>query len=193
MFTWTGILIGGQPTQSDWQFLPSGTMTRVVYDNVINTTAVNNAASATPTYTLVMDNFNSGATQDKVNIALELVNNTGQDFYGQDGLIPAGGTFYLVGQLDPAAGTGLADADAWAAAGVYTGANNTIAHPGYGKTRVFIQDFKTTVNFNISENALKKAYSSIPDLRSTKLLFGLSVDLTWKTGLSFDIDLGPTD
>ena len=38
--------------------------------------------------------------------------------------------------------------------------------------------------------ALQKAYSSIPDLRSTKLLFGLSVDLTWKAGLSFDIDLG---
>jgi len=189
MFTWTGILIGGQPTQSDWQFLPSGERSRVIYDNVINTTAITKSVTSPykPTYTLVMDNYNSTDPQEKVNIALELVNNTGHDFYGKDGLIPANGTFYLVGQLDPASGTGLAD---WTTAGVYTGANNTIAHPGYGKKRVFIQDFKTTVNFNISENALQKAYSSIPDLRSTKLLFGLSVDLTWKAGLSFDIDLG---
>ena len=138
-----------------------------------------------------MDNFVSGdgATQEPVNIAVEIKNNSGRDFYGHDGLIPAGGTFYLVGQLNPANGTGLADAAAWAAAGVYTGANNTIAHPGYGKTRVFIQDFKTTVNFNISEKALQKAYSSIPDLRSTKLLFGLSVDLTWKAGLEFNVNL----
>ena len=195
-FEWTGILIGGQPTKSDWQFLPSGERSRVIYDKVINTTAITKTVESPykPTYTLVMDNFVSGddATQEPVNIALEIKNNSGHDFYGQDGLIPDKGTFYLVGQLNPANGTGLAD---WTAAGVYTGADgtNTIAHPGYGTNRVFIQDFKTMVNFNISEKALQKAYSSIPDLRSTKLLFGLSVDLTWKAGLEFNIDLGPTD
>jgi hypothetical protein len=138
-----------------------------------------------------MDNFVSGdgATQEPVNIALEIKNNSGRDFYGADGLIPAGATFYLVGQLDPAAGTGLANAEAWAAAGVYTGANNTIAHPGYGTKRVFIQDFKTIANFTISADGLKKAYSSIPDLRSTQILFGLSVDLTWKAGLTFNVNL----
>ncbi|MBQ1816388.1 MAG: hypothetical protein II122_02495, partial [Bacteroidaceae bacterium] len=198
LFTWKGILIGGQPAQSDWQFLPSSgtTMSRVVYDNVINTRAITKTASTTPTYTLVMDNFISGSpipTQDKVNIALEIVNK-GEDFYGADGLIPAGATFYLVGQIDPAAPTSGTPPIDWTK--VYnnttTPYENVIAHPGYGTQRVFIQDFKTMVNFNISEDGLKKAYSSIPDLRSTKLLFGLSVDLTWKTGLSFDIDLGPT-
>ena len=188
LFTWKGILIGGQPAQSDWQFLPSeGTkMSRVVYDNVINTPKITTAASSTPTYTLVMDNFisGSGATQDKVNIALEIVNN-GEDFYGADGLIPAGGTFYLVGQIDPAQ-AGLPDIN-WT--GTYDGNNNTIAHPGRGTKRAFIQDFKTMVNFNISEDGLKNAYSSIPDLRSTKLLFGLSVDLTWKEGLTFDVEI----
>ena len=160
-------------------------MSRVVYDNVINTTAITKTASTTPTYTLVMDNFNSGGTQDKVNIALEIVNN-GEDFYGADGLIPAGATFYLVGQIDPTAPTSGTPID-WT--GTYDGTNNTIAHPGRGTQRVFIQDFKTMVNFNISEDGLKKAYSSIPDLRSTKLLFGLSVDLTWKTGLTFDVEI----
>lgn len=188
LFTWKGILIGGQPAQSDWQFLPSEgtTMSRVIYDNVINKPEITKTASSTPTYTLVMDNFisGSGATQDPVNIALEIVNN-GDDFYGADGLIPAGGTFYLVGQINPAQ-TGLPDIN-WT--GTYDGNNNTIAHPGRGTKRVFIQDFKTMVNFNISEDGLKKAYSSIPDLRSTKLLFGLSVDLTWKPGLTFDVEI----
>jgi hypothetical protein len=138
-----------------------------------------------------MDNFVSGdgATQEPVNIALEIKNNSGRDFYGADGLIPAGATFYLVGQIDPT-DVNLPDIN-WT--GTYDGSNNTYAHPGRGTKRAFIQDFKTMVNFNISNNGLQKAYSSIPDLRSTKLLFGLSVDLTWKTGLTFDVDLvGPT-
>lgn len=191
MFTWKGILIGGQPTESNWQFLPSGERSRVIYDNAINAAAVNNAPSATPTYTLVMDNYNGGTNEDKVRIALELENNTGQDFYGQDGLIPAGGTFYLVGELDPTSPTSGTPIN-WGEVYNHATKPDVIDHPGLGTQRVFIQDFKTTVNFNISEKALQKAYSSIPDLRSTKLLFGLSVDLTWKTGLSFDIDLGPT-
>lgn len=187
LFTWKGILIGGQPALSDWQFLPKSgtTMSRVVYDSIINVPAITTTASTTPTYTLVMDNFNSGESQDKVNIALEIVNN-GEDFYGADGLIPAGATFYLVGQIDPTAPKSGSSID-WAK--TYDGTNNTIAHPGRGTQRVFIQDFKTIVNFNISEDGLKKAYSSIPDLRSTKLLFGLSVDLTWKTGLTFDVEI----
>ena len=191
LFTWKGILIGGQPAESDWQFLPKSgtTMSRVVYDSIINVPAITTTASTTPTYTLVMDNFKSTDPQEKVNIALEIVNN-GEDFYGADGLIPAGATFYLVGQLDPTTPTSGAPID-WTK--VYnnttTPYENVIAHPGYGTQRVFIQDFKTMVNFNISEDGLKKAYSSIPDLRSTKLLFGLSVDLTWKTGLTFDVEI----
>ena len=138
-----------------------------------------------------MDNYLGAGTQQTVNVALEIKNNSGKDFYGVDGIIAAGATFYLLGQLDPASGTGLTDAAAWAAAGVYTDADETktIAHPGYGTKRVFIQDFKTIANFTISADGLKKAYSSIPDLRSTQILFGLSVDLTWKNGLTFNVEI----
>ena len=191
-FVWTGILIGGQPTQSDWQFLPSSgtSMSRVIYDNEINKPAGINITTekSAPNYTLVMDNFISGdpiPAQNPVNIALEIKNNSGQDFYGADGLIPNGATFYLVGQIDPTK-DGVPEID-WT--DTYDGSNNTYAHPGRGTKRAFIQDFKTMVNFNISNNGLQKAYSSIPDLRSTKLLFGLSVDLTWRTGLTFNVDL----
>ena len=53
--------------------------------------------------------------------------------------------------------------------------------------RVFVQDYTTTANFTIKD--LKKAYVTIPDLRASQLQLGLSVDLTWQSGLTFDVDL----
>ena len=192
-FEWTGILIGGQADKLKYDFTTNDKtqMNKVIYDNVINTPNKITTGSGTPTYTLVMDNYLGAGTQQTVNVALEIKNNSGKDFYGVDGIIAAGATFYLLGQLDPASGTGLVDENAWKAAGVYTDADETktIAHPGYGTNRVFIQDFKTIANFTISADGLKKAYSSIPDLRSTQILFGLSVDLTWKAGLTFNVNL----
>ena len=113
-------------------------------------------------------------------IALEFKNNLGQDFYGAKGLIPAGSTFYLVGKLSPASG------------GTWTNpySSKTDYRVSYSnKPRVFAQDFKTVATFNLIENSLQKAYSTVPDLRSTEMLFGLSVDLKWQPGLTFDVDL----
>ena len=179
-FVWTGVLIGGQADLLKYDFTTDNTenMNKVIYDNDINKPSGINITTTTsaPNYTLVLDNYLADkGTQQTVNVALEIKNNSGKDFYGVDGIIAAGATFYLVGQLVPA-GT-----ITWT--GVYDN------HPGYNKTRVFIQDFKTIANFTISANGLKKAYSSIPDLRSTQMLFGLSVDLTWKPGLTFDVEI----
>ena len=55
------------------------------------------------------------------------------------------------------------------------------------KLRVFIQDYTTTADFTI--NSLKNAYVTIPDLRATKLQLGLSVDLKWQSGLTFDVPI----
>ena len=44
----------------------------------------------------------------------------------------------------------------------------------------------TTANFKIGENSLKYAYLTVPDLRSSSVTLGLSVDLNWSTGLVFD-------
>ena len=52
--------------------------------------------------------------------------------------------------------------------------------------RVFIQDHMTTANFKIGANSLKYAYLTVPDLRSSSVTLGLSVDLKWETGLTFD-------
>ena len=127
------------------------------------------------------------AAQDAVYIALEFRNNSEQDFYGNYNLIRKGGTFYLIGQLDPNK-AGLADPiwPTYHALPPYNadGASKKIK-------RVFMQDYMTTANFTIGEGSLRYAYLTVPDLRSSSLTLGLSVDIKWETGLVFnDILLG---
>lgn len=175
------MLVGGQPDAVNWQFVNESTTATdrdaVVYDTDLTNISATTTASAV-NYTLLLDNWSTASTgQDKVNIAIELENG-GQDFYGVDGLIGAGQKFYLVAQLDPAK-AGL----------------NTITFPDASKcvyphtytTRVFMQDFTTKANLNIK--SLKNAYVTIPDLRSSKLQLGLSVDLSWQSGLVFNEDI----
>ena len=59
-----------------------------------------------------------------------------------------------------------------------------------------MQDYVTTANFTIVKNdgtshanGLGAAYNVIPDLRTPALSIGLSVDLTWQSGLTFNVDL----
>jgi hypothetical protein len=44
----------------------------------------------------------------------------------------------------------------------------------------------TSATFKIGANSLKSAYTTIPDLRASQISLGLSVNLEWQTGLSFD-------
>ena len=195
-FEVTGILIGGQPNTVNWQFINTSTdadsRKYVVYDKVTNGVKAKASSSSYSTdaiYTLVFDNWILGNTQEKVTFALELQNGD-VEFYGQEGVIAAGQKFYLIGQLDPsqpAAGSAIT----WPE---YTGESNTLPnsyenrYPVKAKTnRVFVQDFTTTARVNIK--SLKNAYVTIPDLRATKLQLGLSVDLTWQTGLTFDVSI----
>jgi hypothetical protein len=58
-------------------------------------------------------------------------------------------------------------------------------------TRIFTQDYKTIATFNFTSTSLQSAYNTVPDLRSSQLSFGLSVDLVWRPGLTFDnVELG---
>lgn len=167
-FTLKGILVGAQPASVNWDYTP----TAAAYDHTIYdrqmTTADNkiyNGGVGTTNYTLVLDNAN--ATTKSVYVTLELVNNTGVDFYGVDGLVPDGGTFYLVGTLDPE-----------------TGGNGDSK-----QDHVFVKSHRTIANFHIGAESLKKAYNTIPDLRSTQISLGLAVDLEWKDGITFTVDL----
>ena len=179
-FPITGILIGGQPKKVGWNFEAANTVTTndfkyTIYDNDMNKgTSTNLTANvngtAIPNYTLVLDNKdNSGATsQNKVYITIELENNA-SDFFGADGLIPKGSKFYMVGELDPKTTSGITQP---------TG--DTLDH-------VFVKDHTTIANFTIK--SLKKAYNHIPDMRTSKINVGLAVDLEWKSGITFDVNL----
>lgn len=216
-FIVTGVLVGGQPNQVGWDFLPTAPDARdkVVYDRILSSNStdgvydavtypaevyVKNAAKSysfvksagtQPNYTLLFDNWTDEATQkDNVAVAIELINNTGKDFYGRDNIIPAGGTFYLAGQLKTGTGGNqTATAVEW---GKYNESGNEdykVRFPAWNVNRIFIQDHTTSATFSFSDDALKKAYSTVPDLRSIQMLFGLSVDLEWLTGMEFEGEL----
>lgn len=186
-FPITGILVGGQPEIVDWNFIDNdagpGSFSKTVYDNAVPNTMVAkyNNGLLVPNYTLLLDNYVNGdqEDQDLVNLCIELTNNSGQGFYGVDGYIPVGEKFYLIGQLNPNAITGI------------TGPGNVPAddriYPQKDIKRVFMQDYKTTANITI--NSLKKAYVTIPDMRSIKLELGVSVDLKWETGYNFNVEI----
>ena len=172
----TGIIIGGQKPV-DWKFEPmqSTSTTTVpiytIYDDITKSTANSEGIAVGSTLdkyvnsTLVLESEGkNGDVEDKVNVALEFVNN-GDDFFGANkGLIPHGTKFYLVCSLD---------------AGDYTSSQ------GYTDTggKVFKQDFVTKAQFTIAK--LKSAYNTIPDLRNPAVELGLSVDLEWQKGIEF--------
>ena len=121
-------------------------------------------------------------TQDPVYVALEFQNNSGRDFYGNHNLIQDGGYFYLIAELNPENATG--NAPVWPTNYVLPpykadGTSNQV-------TRVFMQDYMTSAVFTLGENSLKHAYLTVPDLRAGSMTLGLSVDVNWSTGLSFD-------
>ena len=134
----TGILIGGQKNV-DWQFEPKSGKEYTLYDNIQKST-----------------------TADKVNVALEFINND-KDFVGKDGIVAKGTKFYLVGSLDV----------------------SEVSNDEKNKTggKVFKQDYITKAQFAIS--SLKTAENTIPDLRNPNVEIGLSVNLTWQDGITF--------
>ena len=176
-----GMLIGGQPAFAQYEYLPqTDVWSKVIYDRFsVDGTAVN--SSGVSNYTLALDNYTAVTTQKTVNIALEMT--ADKDFYGVSGKIKSGQKFYLIGSLDPNA-TGLTAVD-WAKHTSFKTGDK-----GQGIDRVFIRDAKTEATFTLGATCLQKAYSTIPDLRSTQMLFGISVDLAWKTGLAFEVTIG---
>lgn len=168
-FKVTGILIGGQPASVDWKYEPAstGSFDNTIYDKEMNGSmaAKNETSASNANYTLVFDNKKSD-TQSPVYVTIELENNSGQAFYGKDGIIQKDTKFYLVGQLNP---------------------NKEGQAKPTGVNRVFMQDYVTTANFNIKN--LKDAYNCIPDLRTSGINVGLAVDLSWKTGITFNVEI----
>lgn len=169
-FPVTAIIVGGQPDKVGYDFtgVTTTTFDYNIYDKFpANTVAKNETTASNANYTLVLDNSKDVNTNKTVYFALELTNNSGINFYGHDGLIANGMKFYLIGELDPT--------------------EATFSGTGAKPTNVFTKDYVTTANVKIS--SLADAYVTIPDLRAERLSLGLSVDLTWQTGLEFDVEI----
>lgn len=175
-FPVSAVLIGDQ-RKVDFQFAPVSKTEKqyTIYDKELTgINATTNGSKANNTLAL------ETPADENVNVLLELTNNTSKRFKGKDGYVPAGGKFYLLAPLTPSKGTG------------YTAGT---------LDKVFMQDYVTTANFTIVKNTkdastnpnqdkgLGAAYNVIPDLRTPALSIGLSVDLTWQTGLTFDVKL----
>lgn len=167
-FKVTGLLIGNQPDKVVYDFSPIGgdQFSKTVWDSNVNLSAKTNDFSD-PNYTIVLPNNISGTDQKEVLFALELVNNSGRAFKGADGIVETDAKFYLIGTLKPTEG-------------------GTVA--GVTNPSVFMSDYQTTAKVTIS--SLKKAYNCIPDIRTTSMQLGLSVDLEWKSGLQYNITIG---
>lgn len=166
-FKVTGILVGGQPQGVAWNFEPNTSTSDfkyTIYDNDMNSGFAAKSTDSKPNYTLVLDNKDaSGSSQSNVFVTVELENNSGVDFYGAEDIIPANSKFYLVGELKLEGNT-----------------TTNVDH-------VFVKDHTTVANFTIKD--LKKAYNHIPDMRTSKINVGLAVDLSWKSGIEFNVDL----
>ena len=178
-FPVSAVLIGDQ-RKVDFQFAPIKTQNDnkqyTIYDKELSgINATTNPSTANNTLAL------ETPADENVNVLLELTNNTGKRFRGKDGYVPAGAKFYLLGTLTPS--------------------SNVTGYDATKLNQVFKQDYVTTANFTIKQNVkdassnpnqnqgLGAAYNVIPDLRTPALSLGLSVDLTWQTGLTFDVDM----
>ena len=115
-----GVLVGVKKT-AGWDFKPLNTNPVTIYDVLDSPADITVNASdhgAAVNYTLLTEN----TADEKVNIAIEFINNDAT-FTGENGqIIPKGGKFYLVGVLEP--GTG---------------------------EQVFKQDFNTKARFTIND------------------------------------------
>lgn len=167
-FPVTGVLVGGQK-QVKYDFTPDGEAAAfTVYDKNLDDAdmaAVMGSSYSAVNYTLLLET----AKSTDVYVAVEMKNNTGVDFYGAGNqLIPKNGKFYVIAKLQASAATD----DALVSAGK--------------NLQVFAQDFITTAHLTLPN--LRKAYNTIPDLRTPQLELGFSVDLSWQNGHTYTID-----
>ena len=171
-FTVTAVLIGGQNSVG-FDFTPSAEGTKVIYDNAIASGTKATTTASTANRTMVLETV---ATKN-VPVVIELTNDIA-DFYGRSGqLIKKNTKFYLLGTL-------------------------TASDATETESKVFKQDYVTTANFTIlvgtpksslgtshNNDGLGAAYNVIPDLRTPQLELGLSVDLEWSTGHTFNVGI----
>ena len=175
-----GILVGNQKAVK-YNFETNTAATqKTIYDSQMPSGATLYPGS-TPnltatTHTLVLQTVDATSNDDSnanVPIAIEFENAGNQIIVGKGNeLIYPGTRFYLLGTLKPY----LNDTQKY----------STEESAAVIK-KAFVQDYVTTANFTVE--SFKNAYHTLPDLRTPSLEIGMSVDLTWKTGITQGITI----
>ena len=170
-FPITGILIGGQKAV-DFEFhqVSDADATKyTIYDSQVDDggTRYLSSTQTTAIHTLVLETAAYTSDDDanaKVPIAIEFQNNSGEVFTGYQGeYIFPGCKFYLIGTLNPY----KSEADTY--------------------KKAFMQDFTTTAELNIQ--SLANAHSTLPDMSVPSLELGLSIDMTWNPGVTYEVTI----
>lgn len=174
-FPITGILVGNQKAVKYNFETNTSAAAKTIYDSQMPDGATLYPGSPTVnTHTLVLQTVDATVDEDvnaNVPIAIEFENAGNQIIVGKGNeLIYPGTRFYLLGTLKPNKNTTQK----------YVGTENVIK-------KAFVQDYITTANFTVE--SFKNAYHTLPDLRTPSLEIGLSVDLTWKTGITQGITI----
>ena len=169
-----GILVGNQKAVKYNFETNTSAAPKTIYDSQMpsGATLYPGTSPSVKTHTLVLQTVDATANDDpnaNVPIAIEFENAGNQIIVGKDNeLIYPGTRFYLIGTLRPYNNDTQK----------YIGTENLIK-------KAFVQDYITTANFTVE--SFKNAYHTLPDLRTPSLEIGLSVDLTWKSGISQNI------
>lgn len=147
-FPVTGIIVGGQFRQL-FNFTPDPDASEefYLYDNQITGVYLTTEQSE-PLRTLV---FPTPADED-IYFFMELRNDSGNSFYGAEGIIMPGSYFYLAGCLEKPSGEAA-------------------------QSQVIAQDHYTTVHCVV--NTLENAHVSIPELGDPQLLLGVQTRIDW--------------
>jgi hypothetical protein len=111
-------------------------------------------------------------------------------------LIRDQGVFYLLGKLDLSVAVETARDDNSEAFTSLDRKNYCYPpfNPANGETinapRVFMQDYMTQATLILNQDCLKHAYVTLPDLRSSQVSLGVSIDMSWTPGLAFEVIMG---
>ena len=162
-FPITGLIVSGQyPVNFDFTPRLDGASEdneHFVYDSYLSSTPMYlTTLETSPFYTLVMQTHD----YEDVTVILELVNNSGTDFKGENGIVYRGTKFYLAGKVE------LSNGDATA---VVESERDDV------KSRVFTQDHTTVISMKVS--SLAKAYNVMPNIQSGRLEIGVKINLKW--------------
>ena len=161
-FPVTGIIVSGQYPQN-FDFTPKYDDASIdqelfVYDHYLQTGGnpvyLTTADMENPFRTLVLQSHD----YEKVTIILELENNSGQDFEGENGTVYQGTKFYLVGKVDPKDTTTPSGAEDY-------------------KKRLFTKDYITQLGMVVE--TLEHAYNVMPNIQIGRLQVGVKIELDW--------------